>query len=223
MKTAAVVLGILLAVLAAPLVAAKLGIFKAHQDVGISPMKGKVKYDTKSNQYAVTGSGANIWAKVDAFQFVYKQISGDLTFSSDIEFLGTGVEQHRKAGLMIRQSLSPDSAYADVMLHGDGMTSLQCRETAGAETKETRTDVKHPQHVRIERRGNQFTMAVSNEGAPEQTTGPITVQLQDPVYVGLAVSAHNAKVRETAIFSNVKLTQGQTQQNTEVLRLLARF
>ncbi len=41
---------------------------------------------------------------------------------------------HRKAALMIRQSLEPDAAYADVALHGDGLTSLQFRPTAGAAT-----------------------------------------------------------------------------------------
>ena len=37
---------------------------------------------------------------------------------------------------MIRQSLDPDSAYADAALHGDGLTSLQFRPTAGGETLE---------------------------------------------------------------------------------------
>ena len=35
----------------------------------------------------------------------------------------------------------------------------------------------------------------------------MTVQLTDPVYVGLAVSSHNADVLETAVFDNVSLQQ----------------
>ncbi len=77
----------------------------------------------------MTGGGANLWLNTDAFQFVYKRISGDVTLTADIHFVGQGVEEHRKATLMIRQSLQPDSAYADAALHGDGLTSLQYRPT----------------------------------------------------------------------------------------------
>ena len=33
---------------------------------------------------------------------------------------------------MIRQSLDADSAYVDVALHGDGLTSLQFRDAQGS-------------------------------------------------------------------------------------------
>ena len=105
----------------------RLGLFQQHKDIGVTPKKGKTKYNAKKDEYVITGGGANIWAKTDAFQFVYKQISGDVTLTADVHFLGQGVEPHRKAALMIRQSLDPDSAYADVALHGVRLTSLQSR------------------------------------------------------------------------------------------------
>jgi TolB protein len=139
-------------------VASKLGFFQSHKDIGLTPRKGKTQYEAKSGSYRVTGGGANMWARADAFQFVYKQISGDVTLTCDVHFMGKGVEEHRKAALMIRQSLRPDSAYADVALHGDGLTSLQYRAAAGAETQEIRSDLKAPVRIRIERHGNEFTM-----------------------------------------------------------------
>ena len=57
-------------------------------------------------------------------------------FTADVRFIGTGAVAHRKAALMIRQSLKPDSAYADAALHGDGLTSLQYRPAAAAATLE---------------------------------------------------------------------------------------
>ena len=199
--------------------AARLGIFQQHKDIGVTPKKGKAKYNAKKDEYVVTGGGANIWAKTDAFQYVYKQISGDVTLTADVHFLGQGVEAHRKATLMIRQSLDPDSAYADVALHGAGLTSLQYRPAASEETQEIQSTVNAPEEIRIERHGNQFTIQAGSKSGELTASGPVTVNLQDPVYIGLAVCSHNAGVLETAVFANVKLEQGQpTAGRLRVLR-----
>jgi Tol biopolymer transport system component len=186
-----------------------LGQFESSNDVGVTPQKGKVEFDASTGDYRVTGGGANMWASTDAFQFVWKKMPGDMAFSADVRFVGSGAVAHRKAALMIRQSLEPGSAYADVALHGDGLTSLQYRPTAAAETlevkQEAKSDLSEPVRIRIERRGNNFTMLAGKPGGPLTTTGPASVTLQDPVYVGLAVCSHDANVLETAVFSNVSL------------------
>ena len=191
----------------------RFGLFQDHADVGASPRAGDTVYDGVTKEYRVTGGGANIWAKVDAFQFVFTKLSGDVALTADVRFIGAGVEQHRKAALMIRQSLDPDAPYADIAVHGDGLTSLQYRETPGDVTKEIRSDLKAPARVRISRQGNQFTVAVSNPGGEWKPLGPVTINLQDPLYVGLAVCSHNADVRETAVFSNVELVLGNVVQS----------
>jgi len=134
------------------------GIFEKHADVGETPKAGSVEYDAVTGEYRVTGGGANIWASVDAFQFAWKRVSGDVTITADVRFIGTGAVDHRKAVLMIRQNLNPDSVYADVALHGDGLTSLQFRPKAAAATEELRSPLKMPVRIRIERHGNQFTI-----------------------------------------------------------------
>jgi hypothetical protein len=202
--------------------ASKLRVFDSHKDIGLTPKRGKCQYDRKTGAYRVTGGGANMWQNTDAFQFVYQQISGDVTLTADIHFVGQGVEEHRKAALMIRQSLQPDSAYADAALHGDGLTSLQYRSTAGAQTKELRFEIKAPMRLRIERHENEFTMFAGNPGEDLKSIGPIGVAMQGPVYVGLAVCSHNANVLETAIFSNVTLQRTQKQTDNHPQPLLDR-
>ena len=202
------------------MIAAKLGLFRTHKDIGITPKKGSAKYVAKKSEYSVTGGGANIWAKADAFQMLYKQVSGDLTLTADVHFVGEGVEHHRKAALMVRQSLDAASPYADAALHGDGLTSLQYRMAAGEITKEDRSELKAPVRLRIRRRGNEFTLEAGNPGEELKSTGPITLALHDPVYVGLAVGSHNANVLETAVFTNVEL-QGGDKQASNGMRLLA--
>jgi len=182
---------------------AAIGEFESHQDIGVTPAAGSAAYDAAAREYRVTGGGANIWGTEDAFQFVWKRISGDVRITADVHFVGTGAVNHRKAELMIRQDLTPGSAYADVALHGDGLTSLQFRPAAGAKTDELRSTVNAPVRIRIERRGNQFTIFAGKPGEELAATGPQTVVLSDPVYLGLGMCSHDEKTLETAVFSNV--------------------
>jgi len=104
--------------------------------MGVVSQAGQVAYDPQSESYTLTASGANIWGERDDFLLVSKEHSGDVSFSAEVNFLGEGADPHRKARLMIRQSLDAASPYIDVMVHDDGLTSLQYREIPGGETKE---------------------------------------------------------------------------------------
>jgi hypothetical protein len=99
-----------------------------------------------------------MWFTNDAFHFVWKRVSGDFALQAAIEFLGSGGNAHRKACLMVRQSLSPDSAYVDVAVHGDGLTSLQFRETPGGTTHEIQANISRPAQVGLKREGEVFFM-----------------------------------------------------------------
>jgi Tol biopolymer transport system component len=68
-----------------------------------------------------------------------------------------------------------------------------------------KSDLSAPVRLRIERRGDSFTMLAGKPGEQLTSTGPATVTLKDPVYVGLAVCSHDANVLETAVFSNVAM------------------
>src|SRR5487761_2643052 len=187
------------------LLSAQIGAFESHADVGVTPKSGDAMFDAATNTYKITGGGANVWDKADAFQFLYKKISGDVTITADVKFLGTGAVGHRKAMLMIRQSLDPGSPYADIALHGDGLTSLQYRTAKDAITREERSDLNGPSHIRIQRRGDILLIYAGDQLWPG---GPVTVKLGDPVYIGLGVCSHDANVLETAVFSNVKIDNG---------------
>ena len=193
-----------LAFLLASAAAAQIGEFESSGNVGVTPKTGAVEYQAATGEYRVTGGGANMWAAEDAFYFVWKRVSGDFTLSADLHFVGPGAVAHRKAVLMVRQDLTPGSAYADLALHGSGLTSLQYRPAAGAQTLEIQSPANAPVSVRIERRANRFTIY-----AGDQSSGPQTIELTDPVYVGLGVCSHDANVLETALFTNVRLAQAQ--------------
>jgi hypothetical protein len=186
---------------------AAVGAFEAHGDVGKVQHAGSVEYDGAKKSYTLAGSGENMWLGVDAFQFAWKKMSGDATLSADISFLGSGGNVHRKAVLMIRQNLDADSVYADVALHGNGLTALQFRDEKGGITQEVQSQISAPGRVRIEKHGAYFTMwLVGPDGKFEMAGGSPKIELKEPFYVGIGVCSHDKDVVERAVFSNVELT-----------------
>ena len=142
---------------------AQLGLFSNHTDVGTVLHAGSVDYNPSTHTYSVGGSGENMWFATDDFQFVWTKMSGDVTLSARLAILDKDGDPHRKAVLMIRQSLDSDAAYADAALHGDGLTSLQFRAAKGDVTHEIESNVPGPQRLRIEKRGDTFTLWVGDE------------------------------------------------------------
>jgi hypothetical protein len=188
-----------------------LGIFTNEGSVGQTPAGVKAQYDAGKNEYRITGGGANVWGAADAFYFVWKKASGDMSLTADVQWVGTSSIAHRKAMLMIRQSLDPGSAYADAVSHGDGLTSLQFRGAANEQTYQLITQIDGPVRLRIERKGSRFTMYAGKPNEELKAVGPVEyVGLQDPVYVGLGVCSHVAMALETAVFSNVKFEEVRT-------------
>ncbi len=185
-----------------------LGIFTNEGSVGQTPQGVKAQFDASKGEYRITGGGANMWGATDAFYFVWKRVSGDVTLTADIQWVGTSAAEHRKAVLIMRQSLDPGSPYADAVSHGNGLTSLQFRGAANEQTYQIVAAEDGPTRLRIVRKGSRFTMYFGKPGEELRTSGPVEfVTLQEPFYVGLGVCSHIATTVETAIFSNVKLEE----------------
>jgi hypothetical protein len=183
-----------------------IGLFAEHADVGTVLHPGSVVYDAAKHSYTIRGSGENVWATADAFQFVWKKMEGDFTLTADISVLGQGGDPHKKAMLMARQSLDADSAYADVALHGVGLTSLQARDAKGADTHEIQSNISAPKRLRLQKYGDEFTMWLAGEDGVFRFSGAaMRVPLTGQFYVGLGVCAHNKDAVETAEFGRVRL------------------
>jgi TolB protein len=186
---------------------APLGPFTGHNDVGTVLHPGSATYDATSKTFTVTGSGENMWFSSDAFQFVWQKVSGDVALGADISFIGSGVNEHRKAVVMVRQSLEPDSPYADIALHGSGLTSLQYRDAKGALTHEIQANISAPARIRLEKRGQYAYMWLGSKGENlHMAGGSVRVPLEGTFYVGIGVCSHDKDVVEKAVFSNVEVT-----------------
>ncbi len=180
------------------------GDFTHSADIGSPALAGSVSYSEKEQQYTLTGAGINMWAESDQFQFAYREIEGDFIIRATIQFEGQGVDPHRKIGLIARNDLTSDSAYADACVHGDGLTSLQYRVTKGGPTAEVGSNLTGPTEIELQREGNQFTFSAATFGQTYQSISK-EVPLNESLLVGLFICSHNPDVVETAHFTNVRI------------------
>jgi len=185
------------------------GIFDAHGDVGSVRLQGSASYNSVLQQYAVAGSGKNMWDRRDDFHFVWKRMTGNFILSTRARFVGRGVEPHRKIGWTIRPTLQTDDRHVTAALHGDGLTSLQFRRAKGEVTEEVKSPDSLPDAdavIQLERRDGVYLMSVARFGDTLVTSQVAGLNLPDTVYVGLFVCAHNDSVVERGQFSNVRIT-----------------
>lgn len=138
----------------------------------------------------------------------WKQMSGDVALTAEIRFPPVSYhhppDPHRKGILMFRQSLDSGGIYADAVVHGSGMTALQYRRERGANSEDIELNVEVPQVVRIEKRGDAFTLYLSMKGEPLHPVGAsIALHLSAPFYVGLGVVSHDADTVDRVEFRQV--------------------
>ena len=183
----------------------KKGLFEGQSDVGKIKTPGKLIYDSLKQTYLLSGSGTNMWFTSDEFHFLWSRITGDFLIRARVELQGTGTNEHRKAGLIVRETLDTSSVYADAALHGDGLTSLQYRCLSGAITEEIKAAMTFPTTMQLERKGDTIIMSAAKTGEPLTETGRIVMPINKTAYIGLFVCAHNPDETEHALFSNVRL------------------
>ena len=190
--------------------AATVGMFESHGDIGTVLHPGSAKYDASNRGYTVNGSGNNMWSTEDDFHFAWNKMSGDVALAADISILGQTGNPHKKAVLMIRQSLDADSVYVDVALHVNGLTALQFRDEKGAVTNDIELNLSQPapKRLQLKKYGDFFYMFVAAAGEELHPSGAaIRIPLKEPFYAGIGMCAHDKDAMETAVFSNVEMTR----------------
>ncbi len=208
-----------LAILTAPLLcisafaqSPELGIFEKSVDVGNPQQSGATEYDTANQTYTIRGAGYNIWFERDEFHYVYQKQLGDFTATAHFDFVGVGVDSHRKTGWMIRESLADTAVHLSAVSHGDGLTVLQWRTEPGASMRDPEDEIFFPDKdidiIQLERKGQTVTMRVAKEGEELRVVGSHTMErLPREVLIGLFVCSHNPEVVEEAVAKNVKISE----------------
>ena len=157
-----------------------------------------------AGRYSMTGSGADIWGGSDEFHFAFKEVSGAAKITAKVTSL-ENTDPFAKAGVMIRDTLDPDSANVAVFITPENGVRFQYRSTAGGVTERYFAEgVTAPQWVRLERTTGGLVRAYySQNGTAWNRFDLVQVAMSAPLYVGLAVTSHNAELACKAGFSDI--------------------
>jgi hypothetical protein len=174
--------------------------------------------EAPAGTFTMTGAGSDIWivnsVEADEFHYAWKMLNGPGTITAKVSAItGTNLNGWAKAGLMIRESLDPNSAHAHMLLSATNGIALQYRPTAGgtsANAQQKTTISNRPLWLRLDRAfDGTFTASHANDvtGAPDKWTAMTTtnIQMAANVYIGLALTSHQAYVQAQATFSNITL------------------
>jgi hypothetical protein len=167
--------------------------------------------ESPAGTYTITGSGADIWnvngVEADEFHFAYKMLTGAGSIVARVESVDN-TNVWAKAGVMIRETLDHDSAHAMMIVTPGSGVSFQRRPGTGQTSLDTTTaSITAPYWVKIERdlSGN-FTASHSANGSAWTMQGTENIPMGANVYIGLAVTSHDASLTCQAVFSNVTTT-----------------
>ena len=177
--------------------------------------------DESGGTWTITADGLDIWDSSDGFHFVHVPLSGDGQMVARVVDIGTGTDGWARGGVMIRETLEPDSKHVTITLtagEGGGKEFLCRRSTGGSSVSSYGgTSVSPPLWLRLVREGNSITGYYSEDGAnwvqqPDSTvidgdltTNPVELEMSTDVYIGLCFTSHIEGVMRTITFDNVSL------------------
>jgi glucose/arabinose dehydrogenase len=161
-----------------------------------------------SGTFTLSASGRDIYNNDDHFRFVYQPITGDCDIRARVTGL-TNTNAWAKAGVMIRETLQPDSKNATTLITPSGSTSFQRRLTTTGTTTANNSSAAIPAWVRLVRSGGTFSAYTSMNGSTWTPLGsPVTVSMSSTAFVGLVVTSHNSNALCTATLTNVSVITG---------------
>jgi hypothetical protein len=179
---------------------------------GLPESMGSFSYNPSTDLYAMTGSGADIWDIPagtppfhDEFHFAYKRLSGAGSIQAKVLSVSP-THDWAKAGVMIRETLDPESVHAMMVVTPASGVAFQRRPTTGGASEgDTQAAIVAPQWVKLERTlAGRFAAYYSDNGSTWTPLGSsMPISMQADVYIGLAVTSHDAGATCTAQFSNV--------------------
>jgi hypothetical protein len=152
----------------------------------------------------MTASGEDIWDASDKFHFAFKEASGAVSIQAQVLSVGH-TDDWAKAGVMIRDTLDPNSSHAMMAITPANGLWFGRRPTTGNNSISVKNaDAAAPYWVKLERSTGGLVRAYySADGASWTQLGLAVVTMKTPVYIGLALTSHNPDVTCEASFANV--------------------
>lgn len=175
------------------------------QDIGFVAATGSLCFDA-GGVFAVSGSGEGIQGIDDEFHFVYQTCEGDAEIIAQVSSI-ENIDDWSRAGLMIRDDLTDDTKSTFIGLAANGNMSWHTRTAVGANSSWSQSGgIGAPKWLKITRLGDDFLYAYSENGINWTDVGQVTVDMDDEIYLGLAVTAQDDGQLALGEFTNVSFS-----------------
>jgi hypothetical protein len=175
--------------------------------------------DNFDGTYTMTVSGADITGQSDELHFAYKPLNGPGSIIARVDSV-QNTNAWAKAGVMIRDSLDPNSAHAMVFVTPGNGVNFEYRPDTGADNTGAgqQTGITAPHWVKLERDVSGFFMASqSADGSTWDILGTEQQIFMNPnVFVGLALSGNNTNATCQSEFSNVQVSVSDPWVNQDI-------
>jgi len=152
--------------------------------------------------FVVTNYGVSLGSNSDSFYYVYGKWTGDGSILARVN--STAPAGNARAGVMIRETLNPQSKFAMMSIGRRIGAIFSFRNSTGSGTyNTTASGIPNPYWVKLTRSGNTFTGSVSSDGQVWTEKGKTTFALPATLYIGLASAGYHKYVMQTARFDHV--------------------
>jgi len=166
--------------------------------------------EAPAGTYTMTAAGVDVWGNADQFHYAFKTLTGAGSIVARVQSV-QNTNGWAKAGVMIRETLTPGSKHAFVCVTPANGVASQGRDfTDGVSFNTAQGGITAPYWVKLERdAAGNFTASHSANGTTWQpVTGatPKNIPMNTTVYIGLALTSHDAALKCQAVFTNVTTT-----------------
>lgn len=153
----------------------------------------------------VSGSGADIWEREDAFHFRSESLTGDGAIIARVDSAGSG-HPWSKLGLMAREDVAPAARNVMALVTPGDHLGTQIRgATADTTGFQDAGWLGAPIWLMLARSGNLFASYRSTDGDNWTPIGSAVVNMPPTIHVGLAVSSHDNAALNTGAFSGIEI------------------
>lgn len=175
----------------------------SSQDIGTMDVSGITTYE--GSTFTVIAEGSDISGTSDEFHFVYQDLNGDGEIIAKVESVNDSAPWS-KAGVMIRETLSPDSKTAVMCkTEADKFSFIYRNSTAGTTTFNLSGNFS-TYWVKLTRTDDDFEGFYSTNGTDWTSYGTTNISMAANIYIGLAVSSCKEGTTITTLFKNITVT-----------------
>jgi hypothetical protein len=177
-------------------------------DIGSPGLSGSQTVSS-SGIWTVQGGGSDIWTTADQFHFISQPLPADGSVSARV-VTQSNSDPWGKAGVMLRQTSDPGSAYyAAYVTPGNGI-AVQYRTAQGASAQWLVGWVAGtvPIYLAVTRTGSTYSAYTSSDGVTWTflAGSSVTMTMSGSVLAGLAVTAHTTSSLMSVTFDTVSVS-----------------